>query len=235
LDGKVWQDRGRTTADRINSLAFGNGVFVALFNDTPYWSVDGLAWTLRSGDASRMETLIFGNGVFFGYTPAWSQGLSRDGKNWKDLTQTNNLLTATYANGRFFAATFPRYTRSEIVSSASGERWEKMSTGPIDIETGVLHTMLAGNGRLAVLRYRNANYYVSASPTFTTLSVDGAPSGASVQVFGETGSSHWLEFTSVTAPFAWGNPIEITIGEKGFNSLPLNQEVGVKLFRVRTD
>ncbi|MBL9201411.1 MAG: immunoglobulin domain-containing protein [Opitutaceae bacterium] len=155
--------------DALNSVAFGNGTFVAIAG-TPIpsatgpavpiriaTSTDGLAWTARSINNTLFRPGVsrvrFLNGRFvvyyggqtaadFGSPTANFIATSTDGVAWTNIAQTtaSNFTEMVFVNGRYYAV-----TGSTIISSADLAAW---TTHPTPL-TGIYSYLdiAFGNGR----------------------------------------------------------------------------------------
>lgn len=145
-DGRIWESDPLHDRDGLWSVAYGNGVFVAVgdkdFGSTqPYadnimTSADGVNWVHRTSGKSiqRMRTISFGNGRFVAVGDATSI-TSIDGVTWETHSFPYQVFAEkmTFADGRFMMAT--RYSSSsgesfhDVFSSPDGVSWTRHTTG----------------------------------------------------------------------------------------------------------
>lgn len=79
-DGETWTPI-TDEPDLLDSVAFGNGVFVAIGPTRCQWSEDGLTWNTCTGQVQSTRKVFFANGEFLVFGP---EGVSRsvDGNAW---------------------------------------------------------------------------------------------------------------------------------------------------------
>ncbi|MGC2063473.1 MAG: hypothetical protein WA610_10885 [Thermodesulfovibrionales bacterium] len=119
-----------TTAS-LSSIAYGNGVFVAVGGSTIITSPDGEHWAVWSGGFGSLYSVTYGNGIFVasgqqnqGASYAWYTLISRDGLTWNEGSYTYPYPSSvTYGNGKFVAVGF-----WSIATSQDGEHWTHFDT-----------------------------------------------------------------------------------------------------------
>jgi hypothetical protein len=109
---KTWQTASSGITTNIQSIAYGNGVFVATgASNTAVWSADGVTWTSVTGITvlGNSPRVYFGNGHFIaldgsGSNQKWAQ--STDGKTWQAINVTDIFGGAAgcYGNGKYLAS-----------------------------------------------------------------------------------------------------------------------------------
>lgn len=97
------------------SLAYGNGIFVAVASGGTAWatSPDGITWTQQVGLNASFNSVAYGNGLFVAVaggltsvnSPTTTAAISSDGVFWKysTLPVSANWNSITYGNGLFVA------------------------------------------------------------------------------------------------------------------------------------
>ncbi len=130
-------------------IAYGNGAYVAIFQDgNMYRSTDADSWTkvtdpsLPAGD---FRGISFGAGVFVlvGYDGLIAS--STDGISWTQRTSstTNHLNTVEFLNGSFYAVGYNRTIRQ----SADGITWNSITVNAgIGASTDYFNSISYGNG-----------------------------------------------------------------------------------------
>lgn len=104
-DGINWTKTTMPSFADWNSLAFGNGRFVAFSDSTSAaYSTDGINWTaIPTPRPSYKWRISFANGLFFGVSNGDLAASSSDGINWTffSLPGIYNWTEITYGNGLF--------------------------------------------------------------------------------------------------------------------------------------
>lgn len=102
-DGITWTSR--STAAAPKSVAFGNGVFVAVGENSGeshavFTSPDGITWTEVSNPAERWDCVRFGNGLFVACsTNGTTIFTSPDGVTWTQRVKPNSTVQRGLAYG----------------------------------------------------------------------------------------------------------------------------------------
>ena len=175
----------------LESIAFGNGVFVAVgYIGAIFVSSDGITWNESiSGTTSTIKAVAFGNNRFVAVDYDGGILWSSDGVTWSkqetyyfddinDITFGDNLFVAV---GRHFAMRADDYT--PILTSPDGKEWTACSTGVI--------------GYFNYVAYGNNRFYTSGLTAFLT-STDGVTwtrdsVGMALKLFAMTyGNDRWV-------------------------------------------
>ncbi len=133
------------------SVAFGNGIFVAVGNGgSVETSSDGILWTRRnSGSAVTLNRVRFGNGLFVVAGNGGTILTSPDGTNWttRNSGTTKTLFGIHYAKGAFFM------TGDEtILKSVDGITWTAPGIPPAQFMLDITY----GNGLFVVACFSGA-------------------------------------------------------------------------------
>ena len=106
------------TVGRLNSVTYGNGLFIAVAGHFILTSSDGINWTIiNPGDYWDLRQIAYGNGNFVALGNRYIIS-STDGINWMMRTRTyGNILGITYGNGTFLAVG-DEITQSDPISSS---------------------------------------------------------------------------------------------------------------------
>lgn len=156
-DGITWTSR-LTAASTIQTLAYGNGIFVAAIaspSTTAYWysSTDGITWTTRSTAYSNSGAypmgMTYGNGMFVGVgylTQRSANFISRsfDGTNWTITDQSyqgigaGSIYNIGYGDGSFIAVG----SGGAMAASGNSITWTSRTSGT----TSLLQCVAYGNG-----------------------------------------------------------------------------------------
>jgi len=142
INGRDWSVR---TAEygSFTSIAFGEGLFVAVADGFLYTSTDGITWTNRALPASaHILGLAFGAGRFVGVGTALVS--SDDGISWIEHTVSapSGYTAITYGNGLFLV---PAYNGT--LTSSNGIDWVQYPVG------GAFPSVAAGNGVFVAHNY----------------------------------------------------------------------------------
>lgn len=107
-DGLNWTVRTPAAAQSWSSIAYGNGLFVAVARNfgQAMTSPDGINWTLRPVvAASNWGGIVYAEGLFMAVAASGTERImtSPDGLTWTAHTPpvTSNWQGVTYGNGRF--------------------------------------------------------------------------------------------------------------------------------------
>ena len=108
-DGMVWTQRVSSISQRLNGVAYGQGLYVAVGDaGTILSSSDGITWRKRDyppGGLSRLWDVTFAAGRFVAVGDGGHVVTSTDGITWQkvDSGTTYQLGAVSYGNGRFVA------------------------------------------------------------------------------------------------------------------------------------
>jgi len=129
-DGITWSSMSLPTSTDWRSLAFGNGVFVAVPYDgstTAASSTDGITWTTRTlSTADSYFTVAYGNGIFVA-TANTNAVTSTNGITWttRTLPASKYFHRLAYGNGLF--VTVARNSTA-AATSTDGITWTLRTT-----------------------------------------------------------------------------------------------------------
>jgi hypothetical protein len=213
--------------DKLERIAYGNGLFVAVGNidslisdaiATVWTSTDGTNWVqVQAGPTNMLSGIAYGNGQFVGVgSPVVGLSgvivTSADGVNWvqRQAGTTNRLSGIGYGNGQFVAiggwqdnATGVEVSGT-IVTSADGVNWVERPSGT----TNLLFSMTYGNGHFVaggdngtILESGNIITLAlkpSVSPNLQTLSLTG-PTGLPYVIQSSTNLIAWETVTNITS------------------------------------
>ena len=143
--GVDWTEQTATAANRWTSVAYGNGVFVAISSDGTdqvMTSFDGVTWTPRSAAMARPWTSVaFGNGLFVAVSIEGTNGegangygtdqvmTSPDGVTWtlRLAGDWNAWAAVTFGNGMFVAVGNSAEAVTPVMTSPDGITWTPRS------------------------------------------------------------------------------------------------------------
>lgn len=206
-----WHLREATTDSSLNSIVYGNGMFVAVGqHGTIISSPDGVNWTARSsGTTSNLRSIAHGNGMFVAvgdYSVDSSNGTryfgvvltSVDGIKWEiqSLGLHNVPYSVAYGNGSFVAV-------GTGISPVSGYGYD-ISLVSTD---GIHWTVNSLPDGLFAVNFLNGEFYAIAwEYTKVYTSLDGVTWGHSTVVSFPNGSCNRL------SDIACGNSRFVAVG-----------------------
>jgi hypothetical protein len=146
--GETWTARSAAEANVWSSVAYGNGVFVAVASSGTSRVMtstnNGETWTARSAAAANSwRSVTYGNGVFVAVASDGTNQVmtSTDGETWTAGTASEASFwsSVAYGNGVFVAvATFGT---NRVMTSTTGETWRSRSA-----EANSWRSVAYGNG-----------------------------------------------------------------------------------------
>jgi hypothetical protein len=178
--GLNWTTR-TSAADNIwTSVAYGNGLFVAVANsgsgNRVMTSPDGITWTSRTSAADNgWFSVTYGNGVFVAVAANGSGNrvmTSSDGITWTSQTSAadNDWNSVTYGNG-LFVAVAGSGTGNRVMTSSDGITWTSSSSAADNSWNSVTY----GNGLfVAVAGSGTGNRVMTSSDGITWTSSTSA-------------------------------------------------------------
>ena len=92
----------------LNSIAFGNGSFVALGPEGPYTTMDGTTWE-RTATTNSLQRVFFAAGKFFATVETGALFVSKNGTAWEEIQPFTHFILNDIAATEF-----------SIVASAGG-------------------------------------------------------------------------------------------------------------------
>lgn len=143
--GVDWTEQTASAANNWMSVAYGNGVFVAVSSDGTdqvMTSFDGVTWTARSAAMVRPWTSVtFGNGLFVAVSIEGTNGqgvngfgtdqvmTSPDGVTWtaRLAADWNSWASVTFGNGMFVAVGGSADAVTPVMTSPDGVNWTARS------------------------------------------------------------------------------------------------------------
>jgi hypothetical protein len=162
--GMTWTQRTLPSAD-WTSVAYGNGVFVAVSNgvgggngNIAATSTDGATWTQRTLPTSReWKSVAFGNGTFVAVTLGSDAATSTDGVTWTQRTLPSGVQwsSVAYGNGTFVAITDGTISGSGNVAATStdGSSWTQRTLPASARWSSVTY----GNGKFVAVSLSNSD------------------------------------------------------------------------------
>jgi DNA-binding beta-propeller fold protein YncE len=175
VDASSWTAQSPTAANFWLSVAYGNGLFVAISYDGSnrvMTSPDGVTWTARTAAAaSGWWSVTYGNGLFVAvaYDGSYQVMTSPDGVTWTARTAAaaSGWISVTYGNGLFVAVTNRGTDR--VMTSPDGVTWTAQSAA----EQNDWYSVTYGNGLFVATATAGSNR-VMTSPDGVTWTAQDA-------------------------------------------------------------
>ncbi|MBI3867987.1 MAG: immunoglobulin domain-containing protein [Verrucomicrobia bacterium] len=202
-EGVLWTQQPSPTANDLNEIAFGNGLFVAVGDNLPpngtlITSVDGKSWTRRNQYIGKnLRSVTYVNRLFVATANDGVILVSTNGLDWQArfTGQLNNLRSVTYAAGLWVA------TGNEgiVLSSSDAITWVERS--PWITEN--LHGVRYFDNRFITIGNRGTvlqSDAVARAPRLFARFVNGA---LELRVSGDEGSAYRLEAADQLPVAGW--------------------------------
>ncbi len=183
-DTVTWSARSSGTANDLNGIAYGNGVFAVVegtSGDETLSSPDGVAWSRQSlGAAAALRAVTFGQGRFVAVGEQGAIWTSTDGVSWSNRpTGVASTLKAVTFGNIFRNGTHPLFVavgeRGALLTSSDGLAWTFRDSGTlldlnsvasVDTRNGVLANFIAlGAAGTAVSSSDGVNWTAVFVPT----------------------------------------------------------------------
>jgi hypothetical protein len=238
--GETWTARSAAEANSWRSVAYGNGVFVAVSMDGTnrvMTSPDGVTWTARSAaEANAWWSVTYGNGMFVAVaTDGANQVMtSTDGVTWTARSaEANGWRSVTYANGRFVAVATSGTKR--VMTSTDGLTWtvrsvpQESNWSSVTYGNGVF-VAVAANGAYKVMTSTDGETWTARSaweqnPWNSVVYGNGvfvsvAPSGTNrvmTSTDGETWTGRSAAEASTWQSVTYANGVFVAVASTGTN------------------
>jgi len=167
--GVDWTIRTSAANNFWNSVAYGNGLFVAVSysgtGNRVMTSPDGITWTIRTSAADNAwVSVAYGNGLFVAVANDGSPNgvmTSPDGITWTSQTSaaTNAWFSVTYGNGLFVAVSYSG-TGNRVMTSPDGITW----TSQTSAADNNWYSVTYGNGLFVAVASSGTGNRVMTSP-----------------------------------------------------------------------
>ena len=144
-DAQFWTAETATAAKTWQSVAYGNGLFVAMASSTNnvMTSPDGITWTAQT--AAETGSVTYGNGLFVAVNGNGDVVTSPDGITWTlhaAALTGSDWASVAYGNGLFVAVAGGANTTNRVATSPDGVTW----TGQAGDGTSDWNAVTYGNG-----------------------------------------------------------------------------------------
>ena len=143
-NGYDWTHQGarQELKYRIEDIAYGNGVFVAVGSDLARaTSADGLKWSVQDKkDGSKFESVLFAQGLFVAAGYGGQVWTSPDGQAWThalkgevDGVKVGNIKGVGYLPARRLYVLSPYYQTLTSPDAVTWTLWDKVGNFPGDL------------------------------------------------------------------------------------------------------
>ncbi|MBU6329729.1 MAG: fibronectin type III domain-containing protein [Acidobacteria bacterium] len=169
VDAVTWTARTAAEANSWKSVAYGNGVFVAVADsgtNRVMTSPDGVTWTARTAsEANNWSSVAYGNGVFVAVAGNGTNRVmtSSDGVTWTARTAAaaNAWKSVAYGNGVFVAVADNGTNR--VMTSSDGATWTARTAS----EANSWNSVAYGNGVFVAVASSGTNRVMTSSDGVT--------------------------------------------------------------------
>ena len=155
----TWSSRSAAAAEQWYSVAYGNGIFVAVAGNggsgahRVMTSTDGVSWTGRTAaEQNRWASVTYGNGLFVAVAQSGTNRVmtSPDGVTWtaRSAAAASNWQSITFGNGLFVAVS----TWGTVMTSSDGASWTSRTAAA----NKQWYSVAYGNGRFVVISASDA-------------------------------------------------------------------------------
>ena len=203
-DGTSWTAVEAAEANSWLSVAYGNGVWVAVSydgtNKVMRSTDDGATWTaIASAEANEWRSVAYGNGVWVAVARTGTNRVMRstdDGENWTAhaATEANAWRSVAYGNG-VWVAVASGGTNRVMRSTDDGENW----TAHAATEANNWFSVAYGNGVWVAVSYDGTNQIMRSTDD-----------GATWTAVAATEANGWYSV-------AYGNGVWVAVAYTGTN------------------
>ena len=165
-EGISWREQTTNTTNNLLSIAFGNGLWVAVGEEgTILTSIDGISWTKQTSNTTeRLYGISYNNGI---WVVVGSRGViltSSNGTAWtKRVSNTTKYLTnITYGNGVWVAI-----GHTTIVTSNNGISWTLRMSWDTYNSNYPLQKVAYGNGMWVIAGHKGHIFTSSNGTSWT--------------------------------------------------------------------
>ncbi len=167
--GTPWVARSASEESGWLSVAYGNGIFVAVASsgtNQVMTSPDGTTWTSRvEAEANSWVSVTYGNGLFVAVAQTGTNRVmtSPDGITWtaRAAAEANSWNSVTYDNGLFVAVAGDG--TNQVMTSPDGITW----TARAAAEASIWYSVTYGNGLFVAVAYAGTNRVMTSPDGIT--------------------------------------------------------------------
>lgn len=178
-NGVAWTSRISAADNNWSSVAYGNGVFVAVSTsgsgNRAMYSGDGVKWATAITPADNgWSSVCFGNGLFVAVANSGTGNrvmTSPDGQNWtiRVSAANNNWQSVCYGNG-LFVAVASTGVGNRVMTSPDGITWTTRTSAADNDWSSVAY----GGGAFVAVAASGANRVMTSSDGITWVAVAAA-------------------------------------------------------------
>ncbi len=240
-DGTTWTGRTATEQSNWQSIAYGNGKFVAVAStgtNPIMTSPDGINWTAQTApENNQWNAVAYGNGRFVAVAGNGTNRVmtSTDGETWTAhaAAEQNYWMSITYGNGLFVAVSDNGTSR--VMTSPDGINWTARSAAEQNqwlsvtyadgtfvavAATGTNRVMTSANGTSWTAHAAaEQNYWTAVTHgggTFVATAADGI-NRVMTSTDGETWTARVAAEQNVWADATYGNGLFVAVSQSGTN------------------
>ena len=213
-NGEDWTARTQASNSSWYSIAYGNGLFVAVsLNGTVMTSPDGINWTSRTAAATNQWTAItYGNGLFVAVGPTGTGNrvmTSPDGINWtsRESAADYEWRGIAYGNGVFVAVNW-NGNGNKVMTSTDGFTWTLRASAVL----GNWMDITYGNEFVAVSY--DGGHKVMTSPDGIAWTAQAAATNNNAS------DNQWFGVT-------YGNSLYVAVSRSGTNNRVMTSSNGI--------
>ena len=211
-DARTWTAanltvQGGAACNNLNSVVYGNSIWVAVGEDEHAWSSDGINWTCKDvGDGNNQMAVAYGNGKFIsvpssGGNTGETGKYSTDGENWTTFS-ADNISRSSNPYGRLIYANniFVSVGSNSISYSTDGTTWS--STG---------HSVSDNSARFMGVAYGNNKFVAMTGHGYSSTSTDGInwTQSSSTKLVSSSGGS---DYNAGRGELTFGNNLFVFVG-----------------------
>ncbi|PPL00412.1 MBG domain-containing protein [Parapedobacter indicus] len=165
VPGSEWALRTPAPEGQWNSVAYGNGLFVAVAyggTNRVMTSPDGVNWTARTvPESNAWQDITFGDGKFVAVAQDGTNRVmtSTDGVNWDahPASEDRTWRSVTYGNGKFVAVAFEGGEGNHVMVSENGTDWTSVLA-----HKGYWLSVTYGAGQFVAVSIYGSNYVMTS-------------------------------------------------------------------------
>lgn len=171
-DGETWTRLAAlpfsSSPPELQSLIYGNGVYLTCFDDEILYSPDGINWESTTISGKTFQTLTYGNGVFVAAGNASAVPIiytSTDGVNWTSRTVPASHTIGGYRGAAYGDGVYCLVGVGPIIAtSTDGTTWTARTS--------------AASGTLNDVQWDGAQFVCVAGATTSDGEIQTSPTGA---------------------------------------------------------